>query len=259
MNQHHTKLKLRELALDALALLWPTACAGCGALDRELCDGCRDEIVTGPPAQPLVRVDGAGAPCYAASEYAGALRSVLLSYKHGGAYGFVRPLGARLRTTLVAALAATPETTPDARPGARPGSPMPLVVPAPSRRQRTRERGWRHVDELVRVALLRGRLPLERCSALAASRGRTGQVGLSAVAREANASRITVRRSKTRTVHGRSVVLVDDIVTTGATARAAVAALEAAGATVVAVVALCSAVRRDAPQKTEWNLTGERG
>ncbi|WP_461638634.1 ComF family protein [Leucobacter sp. BZR 635] len=97
------------------------------------------------------------------------------------------------------------------------------------------------------------------CPALQSLPGRTGQVGLDPIARERNARRVRVRRVSERRLRGRSVILVDDIVTTGASMRAAIAVLERAGARVEAVVALATAVRRDSPQKTEWNLTGERG
>ncbi|WP_269745589.1 ComF family protein [Leucobacter komagatae] len=68
-----------------------------------------------------------------------------------------------------------------------------------------------------------------------------------------------MRSGAARGLAGRSVVLVDDIVTTGATMRSAVEAIEAVGARVVLAVCLCVSPRKDLPQKTEWNLTGERG
>lgn len=246
---------LRELGLDLAALLWPANCVGCGLIDRELCAECTGAVLGGPAA-PVRLVDGVGVPCYAATAYEGPVKRALLAYKHGGAFGFVRPLGRRLSRPLERAIAV--EGTGHSA-SWQPGGEAPMLVPIPSRPQRVRERGWKHVDELVKVALRVSGLPAERCSALRALRHRTGQVGLDAVRRERNARLIAVRARAVRRLQGRPVILIDDIVTTGATLRAAVAVLEAAGIEVIAAVALCAALRRDVPQKTEWNLTGERG
>lgn len=243
---------VRELGLDLAALLWPATCVGCGVVDRELCAACT-RVVLGGDAAPVRRVDGVGVPCYAATAYAGPTRAALLAYKHGGAFSFVRPLGRRLSGPLERVLA------DDSGGMRRLANRIPVLVSLPSRSQGVRERGWKHVDELVKAALRASNFPAARCSALRALRHRTGQVGLDAVRRERNARLIAVRRRAVRRLRGRPVILVDDIVTTGATLRAAVAALEAVGVEVVAAVALCTALRRDMPQKTEWNLTGERG
>lgn len=237
----------RELALDFLALLWPTSCAACAWPDRELCDRCRDSLNESfrTPQQHL----GLGVPCYVLGPYDGALRSVLVAYKHGGVFGFSRVLGALLATPLRAACSEVKR-----------GPPM--IVTVPSRPQRVRERGYRHVDECVRVALRVGRIDAPLHRVLKARRGRTGQVGLTTAERERNASQIAVRlrfararsrpllTSRNRSLAGAEVIIVDDVVTTGATMRAAIDELERAGARVVAAVALCATVRRDTREKT---------
>lgn len=218
--------------MDALALLWPVSCAGCGAPDRQLCSVCERELLAVDRAAGSL-CDGLslGAPCYVAGPYAGVVRAVLLAYKHGGAYGFARPLARRLSAPLTAAcMGATRDP--------------PIIVPLPSRAKRERERGYRHVEVLVRVALRASGMRVPVVRALRALPGRTGQVGLGAAARERNAARIALRRGG-RGLRGAEVVLVDDIVTTGATVRAAVAVLELAGARVIAVAALCAAERAD--------------
>ncbi|WP_449277148.1 phosphoribosyltransferase family protein [Leucobacter sp. GX24907] len=82
-------------------------------------------------------------------------------------------------------------------------------------------------------------------SALCARRGRVGQVGLRAADREVNARKVRVKRRCAALVRGREVILIDDILTTGATLRGACECLQAAGAHVVAAVVLCRVVRRD--------------
>lgn len=259
---------LRELALDCLALLWPTACVGCELPDRDLCVRCAREL--GEASSETFDLGGISVPCFAAGPYSGTARAALIAYKHQGAFGLVRPLGRRLALPLRLACG---EASRD----------PPAIITIPSRARRVRERGYRHVDELVRVALRGGGVVDGRSliwtvqgmpvsmpvlmpvlmpalmpvlmPALRPLRGRTGQVGLDVQSREENAGRIAVRRLWVPDLRGREVILVDDIVTTGATLRAAQKVLEAAGARVIAVVALCVAARRDTPETHTGNRT----
>lgn len=231
---------LRELWLDLLALLWPVTCVGCGRADRELCLVCAASL----RATPELETEGhsvLGVPCLTAGAYEGVVRATLLAFKHGSAHGFVRPLGSRLVVPLRSGLALA------AAGGAGDALRIPALVPLPSRPKRVRERGGKHLNELLGVAIKAGALRAQRVDALKTLPGRTGQVGLDAAARERNASRIAVRRGAAGRLLGREVILVDDILTTGATARAAVALLEAVGVRVIAVVVLCRARRRDTP------------
>lgn len=232
-----------ELWLDCLALLWPTACVGCGAPDRDLCRTCMRRTQGGDAHEALSRIPAHGlaidVPCYVGGEYTGVLREVLVAYKHGGVVSCARPLGHRLAAPLIAAAAEA--QTPAA----------PCIVAVPSRRARVRERGYAHVDALVRIALRSRGISARRVlvpGALTPLCGRTGQVGLDADARERNARRIAAGRRAAR-LRGREVIIVDDIITTGATLRAAIAVLEGVGVNVVAVVALCATPRRDTREK----------
>ncbi|MGO3146473.1 MAG: ComF family protein [Leucobacter sp.] len=252
----HALAWCREFFLDLLALLWPTSCVGCGCPDRELCNQCATEVLDVSSVDPEEFGIGAGGrlPCYVAGPYTGTVRAALVAYKHQGLFGLARPLGRRMGAVLRAACAA---------PASEVRAP-PVLVTIPSRPARVRERGYRHLDELVRVAVRHERLPLEIVAALKVLPGRTGQVGLDAASRETNAQRISLRRGTwmgtgklMRKLRTRDVILVDDIVTTGATLRAASKVLERAGARVVAVVALCAVVRKDTPEKLEWKPTGK--
>ena len=263
---------LRELRLDLAALIWPTRCVGCGAPDRDCCDACRAELrELGDPLRSSLPVPGgspvpaplpgdvpipggrpvsggAAVPVFAAGRYDGPLRALIVGLKHGGQVGFARELAVLLEAPLAAAWACA---------GA--GRASPIVVAVPSRAERVRSRGYRHVELVLRRALRAGgraHLPLLR--ALRALPGRSGQVALDAGARARNAARIAVRPGCRRALRGRDVVLVDDIVTTGATAAAACRVLTAEGARVIAVVTLGLVPRRDAPKDSGWSGEGRK-
>lgn len=241
----------REWWADLMALVWPTSCVGCGAADRDCCADCRAQV-RGAQVPAIWVHAPAGVTVCAASWYSGALREMLVACKHQGRTGFARELGVRLRTSLRAVLSGRMGTV--------------YVVTAPSRAARVRERGYRHVDMIVRRAIRRWVIDGEGLSdalsprpspslppsphvrllprALKALPGRSGQVGLDAHARAANAALITIGTAARYRLRGAQVVLVDDIVTTGATVAAAKHELEAAGAEVLGIVALCAVERR---------------
>lgn len=251
---------VRTVWLDILAILWPTQCLHCAAPDRELCDDCFTALRVNEGRWQHIATPAGVA--FVAGPYDGQLRDVLVGFKHDGLTRFAKLLGAQLRGALVTALSEPSQPAPlsqpaqDTRPsrsvrGRRPA----LIVTVPSRPARVRERGYRHVDLIVKAAL-RGWLPHQRQlyllpRALSTKRGRTGQVGLSSAGRMRNAARIRVNPMVRSRLRGRDVVLVDDIITTGATVAAAAHALEGAGANVIAIVAVCGTVRKDAQPSSE--------
>ena len=225
---------LLDLLLDIAALIWPTECAGCGAADRDCCQSCLAEL----RAPPAVLERDLGTACFVAGHYEGPLAALLVAFKHGGRVRFAKPLGDCLRAPLLAGL------------GECSGPEPPIIVAMPSRPDRVRERGYRHVDLLLARALRRrpsdgGRIAALRLPALRTLRGRRGQVGLGPLERARNASLIAVLGPAESLLRGREAVLVDDVITTGASVTAARQALEGAGARVVAIVALGIAERRD--------------
>ena len=247
MLRSSVRSAIRDLTLDLAALVWPTECVSCAAPDRDCCASCLGELRRTTPVRPL----SLGVPAFVFGPYEGPCRALLVAFKHDNRFGFRRTLGALLRGPLTAGLSLARSAQ------------GPLIVTVPSRPSRVRRRGYRHVDVLARMAM-RG-TTLRTCRALRTTRGRVGQVGLGSEGRALNAARIAVRRAFGAKVRGREVVLVDDIVTTGATVFAAREALENAGATVIAIVALCVAERRDTRRgnesgngESEWSRLPER-
>ena len=117
----------------------------------------------------------------------------------------------------------------------------PTLVAIPLHRRRLRTRGFDQAELLAREMAQRAQLPY-LAEGLLRHRETRRQVGLSESAREENlAQAFTARPS----VRGRTLLLVDDVFTTGATARAAATALLAAGAAKVRVLVLARAYGLD--------------
>ncbi|MFJ2992218.1 ComF family protein [Pandoraea sp. NPDC087047] len=142
----------------------------------------------------------------------------MIRLKYRGALPFVREFGERLGDALAPYRNETP-----------------LLVPVPLAPSRLASRGFNQAWELARVASRRVHLP---ASAHVLHRERTtaSQRRLSRDERRRNLQGAFVASER---VSGRRVVLIDDVMTTGATCDAAAAALKRAGAThVLAAVVL---------------------
>lgn len=160
---------------------------------------------------------------YSWGAYEGRLRELIHLFKYGG----VRPLGKLLGEWM--ALAMPRELGFD------------RVVPTPLHWRRRLRRGFNQAELLAReVARRFGKRPE---NLLRRVRATEVQAGLSHSARRANvAGAFRVRRGVS--LEGQRVLLVDDVMTTGATATACAQALKRAGARYVAVLTLARADRR---------------
>lgn len=170
------------------------------------------------PEQAVVA--GHTVPVYAATYYNETSRKLVLAYKHGGRIAL-----SRLLARLIAARLPEPVA----------GHAPPLLVPVPLHRWRLWSRGFNQ------AALLAGEL--ERMgkgdaavSALVRNK-RTPNLGnLGRDARErVLTGAIRLRPEAARLIAGRDVVLVDDVLTSGATSRACLAAIGSAGPLSLAV------------------------
>ena len=222
----------------ALDLFLGSRCVGCDSPGRMLCARCRAGLsASATLAWPTPVPDGL-VPPWATETYDGAVRALVVGHKDRGQWGHRRVLGRLLAT---AVRDATGHLDPDV--------PL-LLVPVPSRPGAGRERGYEATVAMVRSAAIRLRGQRTAVVApLVVSRGAADQAGLDAAGRAAN-----VRHSMhcpsaglARTARRRPrahVVVCDDVVTTGATAREAQRALEAVGLPPVAIAAV-AATRRD--------------
>jgi competence protein ComFC len=178
-----------------------------------LCRGCRSRIARAPERPPPPQVDRLVVPW----RYDGAARSLILNLKLKGQRVAAEPLVEALAGEI-----------------ARRGLKGTMLTWVPARRRDATGRGFDHAEILARA--LAGRLGLVAAGVLIRRAGRLDQASLPAAKRWANLKGAFYARTCPE-----DVVLVDDLVTTGATAGCCAHALRAAGATGVEVAAVCVA------------------
>ncbi|WP_051247954.1 ComF family protein [Nocardioides halotolerans] len=228
---------VRDGALD---LLLGGACVGCARPGRLLCPGCRDELpAAATPAWPTPVPAGLVEP-WAAAVYEGTARAMVLGLKERGLLGLAGPLGSLLAAAVSCEL---------------PRGGRVVLVPVPSRPRTVRARGHdptRAVTLRAARLLRRGGLDVGVASLLRLRAGVVDQAGLDAAQRAANLRgsmrlrALAVRRAGFERRPARLVVC-DDVLTTGSTAREAQRALEVAGLDVVRVAVVAATPRRISP------------
>ncbi|USQ88660.1 ComF family protein [Streptomyces phaeoluteigriseus] len=223
---------------DLSGLVLPAECGGCGTARTVLCPECRTALHGGTPRRVRPDPEPPGLPAvHAAARYADEVRAVLLAHKERGALALTRPLGAALAGAVRVGVGEVGEGE-----GPPPRVRDLLLVPVPSAPRATRSRGH---DPARRIALaaaaeLRGvGVPARVAAVLRQRRVVADQAGLNSRQRLDNlVGALAVVAGGGRLLGGAgAVVLVDDVVTTGASlaeaaraVRAAVQTEEAAGA-----------------------------
>jgi ComF family protein len=211
----------------ALDLALPATCAGCGQEGDALCRECRtalDVRLTAEPGVPIGLPAEIPAPLLQlewCAPFTGVARRSLHSLKYGGERRLAPLMGAAV-----------------ARRWARAGAAGEALVPVPASPDRVRERGY---DQAALIAVEAGRrLSLPVVHALERSRATAAQFDLDRAARATNLEGAFRVRDPAVVdgLRGRWLVLVDDVVTTGATLAACATALLESGAAAVSAIAV---------------------
>ncbi|GAA3584069.1 ComF family protein [Streptomyces osmaniensis] len=251
-----TVVVMRGWWQDLTDLVLPAECGGCGRPRTVLCQECRAVLIGTAPSRVRPVPEPSGLPVvHAAARYEDEARAVLLAHKERGALALAAPLGTALARAVRAGLL---EARADADGGGvsgravrsgggqawalgsgrstgGAGAPV-LLVPVPSARGAVRARGH---DPARRIALAaaselrRAGTSARVLAVLRQGRAVADQSGLNSRQRLDNlAGALTVAPGGGRLlVGGGPVVLVDDLMTTGASLTEAARALRAAMAT----------------------------
>ncbi len=217
-----------------LDLVLPVACAGCATEDTSWCLVC-SRALAGPPRS--IRPDPCppGLPAtWAVAAYDGAVRAAVVAHKERGRRSAGRPLADALARAVAAAAG---------------DEPRPLwLVPAPSRPGAVRDRGDDPTRRLARgaaAALRRSGREARVAAVLRSAAATRDQAGLDRRERAANlAGAMHVPPRLAASVRGCRVLVVDDVVTTGATLAEAARALRSAGAVVAGAAVVAATARR---------------
>ena len=227
---------------DAWAVLFPVECAGCSADDRALCDECRAALLPDVTVRSVGGALGHGPSAgglrvhslrvHSGVRYEGRVRRVILAFKEQGrtdaAAALARPLAAAVTAARIAAPAAE-------------------LLPVPSTRAAYRRRGY----DPVRLLASRAHLTVSRELTQARSTG--AQKALDLEQRAAN--RVGAFRAR-RSLEGRAFIILDDVVTSGATLLEAARVVREAGGEVLGAATLAFTPRllpfRDIRESLEY-------
>jgi ComF family protein len=195
-------------------LVFPSRCAVCDCSGKNLCDSCRDLVLI-EPSEALV----SGLRVFTVTKYTDEVSKILVALKEKGQSALVTEL-AQLLSAIIENL--PPSETPS------------YLVPAPSRPENFSKRGFQPTLLLAKaIAAHHSGLRVLNC--LRFSRSVLDQVGLSTEQRLGN---LAMSMSLNQSVSGRVCYLLDDVVTTGATALESKRVLTLGGATMAGVLAL---------------------
>lgn len=225
-----TKTQLRKAFSEALALLFPIRCAGCGFPDVAVCDTCTSQIEAGIDYRELVVHDETTSqvfrvPMWFTCEFVEPLTSLLHQYKDQGFTALKKYLSGLMKPSVDQVRSAFPDA---------------IWVAPPSSRNNYRKRGYHPMRVLAKA------LGIKHHDVIRNTASRKDQSRLSRTERSTNLHGTMIATCDLTAV---DVVIMDDVFTTGATVKECVRALRAAGANVRAIVVLAYT-----PKKLSENL-----
>ena len=237
---------IRTIAGDILHLIAPSLCPGCdeptSSIQRGICEACRTSLETAPYPEEMYQdllekfspeelaLDAIGSLYNYEKE--GPVQHIIHAIKYRGCRALGRSLGEELGRTM--------QVFPEFK-------GIDLVVPVPLHRARQRERGYNQAEEIAYgVGKVWGAQLLT--DILVRKQHTTSQTHLSATARRGNVLDAFVTTGND--LRGASVLLCDDVFTTGATLNACALQLCLAGAQSVSGLTLARDERESTQQNT---------
>lgn len=203
----------------SLDLLFPPCCVHCGRVGAELCTICQDDHIFPLTVVPQTVADIDG--FVAAAQHVGAVQSAIHALKYENL--------PRIAPTLAALLAPHIPTQWS----------IDIIIPVPLHYERFQERGYNQAN-LIAQALTPYVGVTASDDLLQRARATRSQVGLTAIERRENVvDAFTTQRTVPPTV-----LLIDDVCTTGSTLSAAANALRNAGANYIFAATVSQAIQQ---------------
>ncbi len=226
-----------RLIWEILDWLYPPACGGCSQFGARWCLECsRKTLDVAPPICPICGNSNLNEePCLRCQEsrpfytslrshtiFTGPIREAIHQLKYKNNLG----MGESLSRPMISSLKKLNWS-------------LDLITPVPLGLVRLKERGYNQATLLARPIALCLRVPIST-HALMRSRETQSQVGLTAIERQQNMT--DAFRASDKLVTGKSVLVVDDVATSGATLNECAKALLGAGASQVYGFSLARAI-----------------
>jgi len=204
--------------------IFPSKCGGCGRVGHHLCPQCLAQIAyIGADARTAWQLNPRGAPAlrgmHSVAWFEGPLRTAIHNFKYSGQRVLAKPLAGLLL-----------------RDWERCRFPVDMVVAVPLHPQRQKERGYNQSHLLAMEFGRATGIPVAK-DALRRTRHTLPQVTLTAAERWQNVQ--GAFQGEPSALAGKSVLLIDDVCTTGATLEACARAALDAGARTVWAMTLC--------------------
>jgi competence protein ComFC len=206
------KRRLWTIGNAAADLIFPPRCAGCGRVDETWCSRCQ-QALEALPVVLSVR-DSNGIPIASTGEHIDQLQRAVHAFKYNNVTELETPLGDRLVADL--SQLSWPE--------------MDVIVPVPLHPGRQALRGYNQAQLLADAISQTIATPCTP-TAIQRTRDTRSQVGLNPTERQKNMHQAFYAEGAL--VTGKTILLIDDVCTTGATLEACAQAALAAGARAV--------------------------
>lgn len=214
-----SKSIFRRIATDTLDLIFPPMCHSCGRVDTRWCDVCLTELLNTPiyisdyPTEILTAIS-------VTSQHSGKIQQAIQAMKYHNTPALAKPLGDRLYLALQ-----QKEWTYD------------TMIPVPMFQDRLKKRGYNQAYLLSKQVEERMNITCQP-HLLSRHRDTNYQVGLNALERRENVKDAFV---VTGDVSDKSILLIDDVVTTGSTLNECAIALFNANAKAVYAITVSHA------------------